>query len=236
MNIEDGIRIIETSDPLRDPRVLALRHRLRSGLTAEAAPPGEVERIVREIIADRSAPPAWVAADLVAQAEHNPGAAVLVTTSLDLARAVRDRIGRHLEPLARRQAAARCLRDYGSILVVPDLEAACDVANDLACEHVQVMTARDEAVLARLRSAGAIFVGRCSPVPLGDYVAGPSHVLPTGGTARFFGPLTCNDFRRMTSIIRYDSLALAEDAADVAAFADLEGLAAHAESIRIRQR
>jgi histidinol dehydrogenase len=128
------------------------------------------------------------------------------------------------------------LQEYGAVIIVPDLEAACEVGSEFACEHVQVMTADDDAVVARVRNAGAIFAGPCSAVALGDYYAGPSHVLPTGGTARFFSPLSCNDFRRMSSIIRYDGSAVAEDAGDVAAFAELEGLTAHAESIRIRTR
>jgi histidinol dehydrogenase len=186
------------------------------------------------ILADASAEPAWVAADMLAQAEHNPAAAILVTTSKPLAESVLRNIEEQLVNLERQAAARRCLEAYGAIIIVPDLEAACAVANDLACEHVQIMTSQDEEVLASIRNTGAIFVGPCSAVALGDYYAGPSHVLPTGGTARFFSPLNCNDFRRMSSIIRYDRQAVAADANDVAALAGLEGLTAHAESVRIR--
>lgn len=188
------------------------------------------------ILADASAEPAWVAADLLAQSEHNPAAAILVTTSKQLAESVFRDIEEQLAMLERREAARRCLEAYGAIVIVPDLEAACAAANDLACEHVQIMTSQNEVVLAAIRNTGAIFVGPCSAVALGDYYAGPSHVLPTGGTARFFSPLSCNDFRRMSSIIRYDRQAVAADAGDVAALAGLEGLTAHAESVRIRTR
>jgi histidinol dehydrogenase len=188
------------------------------------------------IVADETARAAWVAADLLAQAEHNPGAAILVTTSAGLAEAVLREVEGQLGRLERAEASRRCLEEYGAVIVVPDLEVACEVANELACEHVQVMTADDNGVAARIRSTGAIFVGPWSAVALGDYYAGPSHVLPTGGTARFFGPLSCNDFRRMSSIIRYDGPAATEDAASVMAFAGLEGLTAHAEAVRMRQR
>jgi histidinol dehydrogenase len=186
------------------------------------------------IIADHTAPSDWVAADLIAQAEHDPGSAVLVTPSDALADAVVKAVDAHLPGLERGEAAHHSLSHYGAVVVVPDLDAACEVANDFAPEHMQIITATDDAVLAKIRNAGAIFVGAHTPVPLGDYYAGPSHVLPTGGTARFFGPLSANDFRKATSIIRYDADALAADADDVAAFANREGLTAHGAAVRIR--
>ena len=187
------------------------------------------------IIADETARPEWVAADLLSQAEHDPGSAVLVTPSAALAEAVRAAMEEQLRSLARAAATARALEQNSAIIVVGNLDAACDVANDFATEHLQIITADDDAVLAKVRHAGAIFVGPCTPVALGDYYAGPSHVLPTGGTARFFGPLSCNDFRKPSSVVRYDAAALDEDGRDVMDFAAREGLTAHAQSIRIRR-
>jgi len=186
------------------------------------------------IVADETAQAAHLAADLLAQAEHDPGSAVLVTPSADLARAVAEELERQLPVLERSQAARAALDAYSAILVVSDLEAACDVANDFATEHLQVIVRDEDAALARIRHAGAIFVGPWTPVPLGDYFAGPSHVLPTGGTARFFGPLSCNDFLKASSLLRYDQASLAEDAADVVDFATREGLTAHARAVAIR--
>jgi histidinol dehydrogenase len=204
-----------------------------SGLVGIESLPGPSEVL---IVADDTARADWVAADLIAQAEHNPGSAVLVTPSETLAVAVGKAVDSQLaEPSYARAAEARaCIEEYGAILVVRDLPAACEVANEFAAEHLQIITADDERALAAIRNAGAIFLGAYTPVPLGDYVAGPSHVLPTGGTARFFGALSCNDFLKATSIIRYDAAALAADAADAIDFATREGLTGHAEAIRIR--
>ena len=187
------------------------------------------------VIADETADPQWVAADLLAQAEHDPGSAILVTPSRELAQSVAAAIEPQLGGLDRAAAIRKALAEYSAILVVPDLQAACEVANDFAAEHLQIMTADDEAVLGKIRHAGAIFIGPLTPVPLGDYCAGPSHVLPTGGTARFFSPLSCNDFLTASSVIRYDAEALAEDADDVIDFANREGLTAHARAVRIRK-
>ena len=189
------------------------------------------------IVADDSARPNWVAADMLAQAEHEPGSAVLVTPSASLADAVVAEIERQLTDLKeqKRDAINHALESYSAIIVVDDLEVACAVADDFATEHLQIMTADEEATLEMIHNAGAIFVGPQTPVPLGDYYAGPSHVLPTGGAARFSGPLSCNDFLKATSIIRYDADSLAEDAADVIDFATREGLTAHANAIRIRK-
>ncbi len=188
------------------------------------------------IIADETAPPDWVAADMLAQAEHDPGSAVLVTTSEELADAVAAAIEKQLPQLERKKAIEAAIKDYSAVIVVPDIDAACEVANDFAPEHLQIITADDESALAKIRNAGAIFLGAFAPVPLGDYYAGPSHVLPTGGTARFFGPLSCNDFLKASSVVRYDASALAEDADDVIAFATREGLTAHAKAIEIRRK
>jgi len=188
------------------------------------------------IVADETAEPEHLAADLLAQAEHDPGSAVLVTPSRALADAVAAAIERQAAKLDRAEAVGRALEQYGAIVVVEDLPAAFAMANDFATEHLQIITADDDAALGAIRHAGAIFLGPHTPVPLGDYYAGASHVLPTGGTARFFGPLSCNDFLKATSLLRYDAASLAADAADTAEFAAREGLAAHANAVRIRVR
>ena len=186
------------------------------------------------IVADESAPPAWVAADLIAQAEHNPGSAVLVTTSATHAASVDAELDAQVAKLARADAITMALQNYSGIIVVPDLDAACEMANDFATEHLQIVTGDDDAVLAKIRHAGAIFVGPHTPVSLGDYYAGPSHVLPTGGGAKQFGPLSVNDFLKASSILRYDAAALAEDAPETIDFAKREGLTAHAAAVEIR--
>lgn len=186
------------------------------------------------VVADGSANPRWVAADLLAQAEHNPGSAVLITPDAALAQAVDAQVQSQLADLPRAAVTAPSLERYSALIVTEDLAAACDLASEFAAEHLQIMTADDEGCLARIRHAGAVFVGGHTPVPLGDYYAGPSHVLPTSGTARFFGPLSCNDFLKATSVVRYDREALSEDVTDVADFARREGLAAHALATETR--
>ncbi|MBN1555462.1 MAG: histidinol dehydrogenase [Phycisphaerae bacterium] len=187
------------------------------------------------ILADDSARADWVAADMLAQAEHNPGSAILVTTSESLAGQVVEQIPQHIGVLERSDAIRSALREYSAILVVPDIDTACAVANEIAAEHLQILTRDDEKVLKKIRDAGAIFLGPYTPVPVGDYYAGPSHVLPTGGTAKFYGPLSVNDFLKSTSLLRYDAAALREDAEDIMDFATREGLSAHAESVRTRR-
>ena len=186
------------------------------------------------IIADDTAPPGLIAADMLAQAEHDPGSAVLVTPSAKFAREVAAEIQAMLGGLERANAIRAALDDYSAIIIVDDMATACEVANDFAAEHVQIMTSDDAGMLKRIRNAGAIFVGRDSPVALGDYLAGPSHVLPTGGAARFSGPLSCNEFLKASSIVTYDKASLAEDADDVIEFATREGLTAHAAAVKIR--
>ncbi len=190
------------------------------------------------IIADGSASPPWVAADMLAQAEHAPGAAVLVTDSNKMAEAVAAEIDKQLSDLERADDARLAIEQYSAIVVVSDMAAACATSNEFAPEHLQVMVAdeAEQGVLSRLRNAGAIFVGQYTPVPLGDYYAGPSHVLPTGATARFSSALSCMDFLKSSSIIRYDAEALNEDGQDVAEFARREGLTAHSSAIEIRSR
>lgn len=186
------------------------------------------------ILADASANAEWVAADMLAQAEHDPGSAVLVTNSKALAEKVVDAIDGQLAALERREAIAAALAEYSAVIVVPSMDAACEVANDFATEHLQIIARKEKSLLAKVRHAGAIFLGAYSPVPLGDYYAGPSHVLPTGGTARFFGPLSCNDFLKASSVIRYDRGSLTADSGDVQDFAAREGLTAHAAAVKKR--
>lgn len=188
------------------------------------------------IVADESAPPEWVAADLIAQAEHDPGSAVLVTDAPQLAEAVAVAVDRQLASLDRSEAIRNALQTVSAALVVADLSDACALANRFATEHLQILLApeREDQALRQIRHAGAIFLGPHTPVPLGDYYAGPSHVLPTGGSATYFSPLSVNDFLKASSLIRYSADALAEDAPDVADFATLEGLTAHAAAVKKR--
>ena len=187
------------------------------------------------IVADDSARADWVAADLLAQAEHDPGTSILATPSLRLAEGVLQALEVQSAQLTRRDAILAALSRYSAILVTPDLDAACDLANQFATEHLQIQTRQDARCLERIRNAGALFIGPHTPVPVGDYFAGPSHVLPTGGTARFFSPLSANDFIKSSSIIRYDATSLTEDSAAIMAFAEREGLTAHAAAVQIRQ-
>jgi histidinol dehydrogenase len=187
------------------------------------------------IIADRAADPAYVAADLLSQAEHDTlASALLVTDSPELAEQVADEVTRRAALMPRAAILSRSLADYGALLVVPDLLTAVDFANELAPEHLELCVENPEALLPRLRNAGAIFIGPYSPEPLGDYFAGTNHVLPTSGTARFFSPLNTDDFRKKISLIRYTREDLAENWQAIAAFAEVENLRAHAESVRVR--
>ena len=186
------------------------------------------------IVADQSANPAWVAADLLAQAEHNPGSAVLITPDRGLAEQVVAAVDDQLMGLSRAGVTRSALEKYSAVLVSADLVEACKLATEFAAEHLQLMTADDAFCLDNIRHAGAIFIGGHTPVPLGDYFAGPSHVLPTSGTARFFGPLSCNDFLKATSMVEYEAQALEEDRRDVERFATYEGLTAHAAAVSRR--
>ena len=186
------------------------------------------------IIADETANPQWVAADLLAQAEHNPGSAVLATTSEKLAAAVSAALEEQLPELERAEATRVMLEKYCAIIVADDMDTVCDLANDFATEHLQIITAEAENVAAKIRNAGATFIGGQTPVPVGDYYAGPSHVLPTRGTAKFFSPLSVNDFLKSSSIIKFDAESLSADAQDIIDFATREGLTAHANAVRVR--
>jgi histidinol dehydrogenase len=189
------------------------------------------------VLADDTADPVFVAADLLAQAEHDPlASAVLVTPSTALATAVQEETDRQLAGLPRAEIAGTAIREYGLAVVVRNMEEGIDVVNQLAPEHLEIIAADDESILAEIRNAGAIFLGPYTPEPIGDYMAGPSHVLPTGGSARFFSGLSVNDFLKRTSLLRYGPEALAREADHVTRFAYAEGLEAHARSVEVRNR
>jgi histidinol dehydrogenase len=187
------------------------------------------------VLADDSARADFIAADLLAQSEHGEDAsAVLVTTSLELARQVAGEVARQLETLPRRTIVTRSLADFGAIFVVATLEEACGIINELAPEHLEIITRDAEESAALVRHAGAIFFGAHTPEAVGDYLAGPNHVLPTGGSSRFSSALGVFNFLRRTSIIRYTRAELTETAPLIAALAEAEGLDAHARSALIR--
>lgn len=187
------------------------------------------------VLADQTANPRYVAADLLSQAEHDElASAILVTTSMELAQAVSEQIDTFLKSLKRRDIIKKSLENYGYILVADTLPEAIEAANEIASEHLEIMTADPFEVMTKIRNAGAIFIGESSSEPLGDYFAGPNHVLPTNGTARFFSPLSVDDFLKKSSIISYSREALREIHADIEQFAEAEELTAHANSIRVR--
>ena len=187
------------------------------------------------VIADDSANPAFVAADLLSQAEHDPLAAVvLVTPSQTLAQAVAGELNKQAKLLPRREIIDASLNRYGTIVVTKDLAEAAQVANEVAPEHMELCVSDPYGLLGSIRNAGAIFLGHYSPEPLGDYFAGPNHVLPTSGTARFFSPLSVDDFIKKTSLISYEKEALANVREDIILLAREEGLNAHARAVAIR--
>ncbi|HEX6986362.1 MAG TPA: histidinol dehydrogenase [Planctomycetaceae bacterium] len=186
------------------------------------------------VLADETANPAFVASDLISQAEHSPGSGVLITWHRPLIDAVKAELDRQLAGLSRGDLARQSLEDYGALILARDADEAAALADRLATEHLHISTADPEAMLKRVKNAGAIFLGHYTPVALGDYVAGPSHVLPTGGTARFANGLCANDFLKRSSVIAYDEAALQAAADDVRLMADKEGLTAHRASVDIR--
>jgi histidinol dehydrogenase len=187
------------------------------------------------VLADDSASPQYVAADMLSQAEHDEMAsAILVTTSEALARAVETELARQLATLPRKAIAEKSLAQYGGILLVDSLEEGVDTVNKLAPEHLEVITSDPMALLGRIETAGAIFLGPYSTEPVGDYYAGPNHILPTNGTARFSSPLNVDDFLKKSSLIQYSREALRRDAPGIAALARHEGLEGHARAVEIR--
>ena len=187
------------------------------------------------VLADETANPRYVAADLLSQAEHDEMAsAILVTTSEDLAHKVSAEVDKFVAELSRKEIIQKSLDNYGYILVAKDIDEAVDVANEIASEHMEIVTKNPFDVMTKVKNAGAIFLGEYSSEPLGDYFAGPNHVLPTNGTAKFFSPLSVDDFIKKSSIISYSREALEPLSEDIQKFAKAEGLTAHANSIRVR--
>lgn len=187
------------------------------------------------VLADETANPHYVAADLLSQAEHDElASAILITTSRDLAEKVSAEVEGYLTKLSRREIIQKSLDNFGYLLVAENMEEAIDAANAIASEHLEIVTANPFEIMTKIRHAGAIFLGEYSCEPLGDYFAGPNHVLPTNGTAKFFSPLSVDDFVKKSSIIYYAKEALAPIHKDIEAFAAAEHLTAHANSIHVR--
>ncbi len=187
------------------------------------------------VIADETANPRYVAADLLSQAEHDEMAsAILITTSSELADKVSKEIKGFVSVLSRSEIISKSLENYGYILIAKDIEEAVETANEIASEHLEIVTKDPFTVMTKIRNAGAIFLGEYSSEPLGDYFAGPNHVLPTNGTAKFFSPLSVDDFIKKSSIISYSKEALEPIHEDIIKFANAERLTAHANSIKVR--
>ena len=187
------------------------------------------------VIADETANPRYVAADLLSQAEHDEMAsAILITTSNELAQKVSDEIDGFLKELSRSEIISKSLDNYGYILLVDNIDDAVDAANEIASEHLEIVTKNPFDTMTKIKNAGAIFLGEYSSEPLGDYFAGPNHVLPTNGTAKFFSALSVDDFIKKSSIISYSRNALEEIHNDIETFATAEHLTAHANSIKVR--
>ena len=187
------------------------------------------------VIADETANPRYVAADLLSQAEHDElASAILVTTSDELAEKVSAQVDQFVAELSRKEIIQKSLDNYGYILVAENMDEAIAIANDIASEHLEIQTKNPFDVMTKIRNAGAIFIGEYSSEPLGDYFAGPNHVLPTNGTAKFFSPLSVDDFIKKSSIISYSRNALEEIHTDIEKFAEAEQLTAHANSIKVR--
>ncbi len=187
------------------------------------------------IVADKTANPKFLAADLMSQAEHDKlASAILLTDSAELAEQTKAEIERQVQTLERKEIIEASLDSFGAIIVCSDISQVIDFANELAPEHLEVCCANPMEYVGKLDNAGSVFLGNYSPEPLGDYFAGPNHVLPTSGTARFFSPLSVDSFIKKSSFIYYTEDALKNDAADVIRFANTEGLTAHANSIKVR--
>ena len=187
------------------------------------------------VLADETANPRYVAADLLSQAEHDElASAILITTSPSLAEQVEREVQGFVQALSRKEIIEKSLENFGYILLADSMEEAIDTANAIASEHLEIVTANPFEVMMKIRNAGAIFIGEYSSEPLGDYFAGPNHVLPTNGTAKFFSPLSVDDFVKKSSIVYYSREALREIHRDIIQFAESEQLTAHANSIAVR--
>ncbi|WP_226639147.1 histidinol dehydrogenase [Priestia flexa] len=229
-----GTETIEAVDKIVGPGniYVALAKREVYGLVDIDSIAGPSEIVV---LADDTARPNEVAADLLSQAEHDQlASSILVTASLNLAAAVAQEVQKQLETLPRKVIAEASIQEYGEIYVTEELEEAIDVVNKLAPEHLEIMTDEPMTILGKIRHAGAIFLGRYSSEPVGDYFAGPNHVLPTNGTAKFSSPLSVDSFVKKSSIISYSEQALKANSSKIAAFARLEGLEAHARAVEER--
>ncbi|MDR0999800.1 MAG: histidinol dehydrogenase [Clostridiales bacterium] len=188
------------------------------------------------VVADKSANPVYVAADLLSQAEHNETASsILITDSAELARQVAEEVDRQMAVLPRKEIINKSIKDYGAIIIVSDLKQAMGISNSIAPEHLEIATDNPFALLPLVQNAGSVFLGHFSPEPLGDYMAGPNHILPTDGTARFFSAQSVDDFIKKTGIVSFSKEALAPLAKDIIIFAEAERLSAHANAIRVRQ-
>jgi histidinol dehydrogenase len=188
------------------------------------------------VIADEKANGAYIAADLLSQAEHDPlASAILLTPSRTLAEAVSRALMEQLAALPRRAQAEASVKAYGAVMVAPNLDTAFDLANQIAPEHLELHVEEPFQYLGRIENAGAVFLGPHTPEPVGDYIAGPNHVLPTAGTARFASALSVSHFIKRTSVIYYTRGALKKDAPDIIRLAEIEGLSAHARAVRIRK-
>jgi histidinol dehydrogenase len=230
-----GTETIPRVDKITGPgnKYVAAAKKLVFGVVGIDAIAGPTEVV---IVADDTARPDFIAADLLAQAEHGEDAsAILITTSESLAREVVREVERQAESLPRREIVVSSLKDYGAVILVETLDEACLLVNELVPEHVEIVTSDDEAVAAQVRHAGAIFFGAYTPEAVGDYLAGPNHVLPTGRTARFSSALGVYDFVKRTSLLRYSEEAFASVAGSVAVLAECEGLAGHARSATMRK-
>jgi histidinol dehydrogenase len=188
------------------------------------------------IVADKQASPVYLAADMMSQAEHDVLArSILVTDSADLIDKVELEIERQVKNLSRSNIIEQSLVNHGAFILASDIYEACAIANRVAPEHLELMVDNPFTILSRIHNAGAIFMGHNTPEPVGDYFAGPNHILPTGGTARFYSPVTVDTFRKASSIIYYSEQGIQQDADDIIKLANVEGLTAHANSIRVRK-
>ena len=230
-----GTETVPRVDKITGPgnKYVAAAKKLVFGVVGIDAIAGPTEVV---IVADETASAEFIAADLLAQAEHGEDASsILITTSESLAAAVAEEVERQLATLPRREIATASLKEYGAIILVQNLERACGMVDELAPEHVEIVTRDDDSVAAKINHAGAIFFGPYTPEAVGDYLAGPNHVLPTGRTARFSSALGVYDFVKRTSLLRYSEAAFSAVADSVAVLAEAEGLGGHARSALIRK-
>ncbi|MDY6792446.1 MAG: histidinol dehydrogenase [Thermodesulfobacteriota bacterium] len=229
-----GTRTIDKVDVIVGPGniYVALAKKIVSGTAGIDMIAGPSEIL---IVADNTAEPEFLAADLLSQAEHDVlASAVLVTDSLETAKATAGAVEKQIEHLSRKDIAKKSLSRYGAIMVVPDMTAAIKLANRIAPEHLEIQTQQPFEYIGQIRNAGAVFLGQYTPEPVGDYMAGPNHVLPTSGTARFASALSVDHFVKKTSLIHYSKEAFKKEAADIIRLAQIEGLEAHANSVKVR--